>query len=548
MTQTIETNGIHLRRADEIDDLLKAVQKRLIPFIRAADDEIQAHKAGESAVSSAYVSQAHPEELEKQLPLSLPNNALGAEGLLTSLEAILEHSVNTFSPGFLDKLYAATNAPGIVSELILACLNTNLHVYHVSPALSLIERATTKALASLFGFNGPRAGGISVQGGSASNMTSIVIARNTLYPETKVHGNAAGGRKLILFTSAHGHYSIEKAAQACGFGSAAVVSVPVDSKTGAMSSKGLEQCVIDAKANGGTPFYINATAGTTVLGSYDPFAEIAEVAKRYGCWMHVDGSWGGSFIFSDSLRAKMAGVEMADSIAINPHKMLGVPVTCSFLLGKDLETFQKANTLKAAYLFHGEDDEEEVEREWTAPVDLADLTLQCGRRGDSLKLFLSWQYYGTKGYGKKIDNAYAVAKYFANLVNQEPDLVLVSEQTPPCLQMCFFFAPGGKLLYGKDKSQIEPAQSSQFKSLDLETRISKMNGRVTVAIADALVAKGFMVDFSPALEGQTEVGRFLRAVVNIQTSQETIHRLVSDIVELGRGITQKLRDSHKPSS
>ena len=170
-----------------------------------------------------------------------------------ALQPILKYSVNTFSPGFLDKLYAATNAPGIASDLVLSVLNTNLHVYQVSPALSLIERHTTKALAS-FDLDGPRAGGISVQGGSASNATSIVVARNTLYPQTKIHRKSHNGRQLVLFASAHGHYSIENGAQQCGFGSAAVVSVPVDPRTGSMRASMLESLILSAKNAGKTPF------------------------------------------------------------------------------------------------------------------------------------------------------------------------------------------------------------------------------------------------------------------------------------------------------
>lgn len=384
-----------------------------------------------------------------------------------------------------------------------------------------------------------------MQGGSASNMTSIVVARNTLFPETKTNGNAVGGRRLMLFTSAHGHYSIEKAAQACGFGSTAVVSVSVDPKTGAMRPKALEECILRAKAAGGTPFYINATAGTTVLGSFDPFVEIAEVAKRYNCWFHVDGSWGGSFVFSDSLRSKLKGVEMADSIAINPHKMLGVPLTCSFLLAKDLRTFQRANTSNAGYLFHTNEDEEEDDDEWVEPMDLADLTLQCGRRGDSLKMYLAWQYYGSKGYGDKIDRAYAVARHLADLVTKEQDLVLVSEQTPPCLQVCFYFAPGGRLLCGEADGQLRPTMRAGSKVVDLETQIGRMNGKVTAAIANALIARGFMVDFAPALDNQANVGKFLRVVVNLQTIPETTERLMKGVLELGKEVVSRMRKEYE---
>ncbi|KAK5680690.1 Glutamate decarboxylase 2, partial [Elasticomyces elasticus] len=205
-------------RAEEVRDVLNAVQDLLIPFIQSADDSATApQKAtnganGNGAQSgTALVDSKKPEELLEILQLELPQKGTKQEGLIEVLRKVLRYSVNTWHQGFLDKLYASTNAPGVASELILAALNTNVHVYQVSPALTVIEKYTGQQLAELFGLNGPRAGGISVQGGSASNTTSIVIARNNLFPETKSEGN--GGHRFVLFTSAHGHYSIEKAAQ-----------------------------------------------------------------------------------------------------------------------------------------------------------------------------------------------------------------------------------------------------------------------------------------------------------------------------------------------
>jgi len=233
----------------------------------------------------------------------------------------------------------------VASELLLSVLNTNLHVYQVSPVLTLIEKHTSRALAALFGFNGPHSGGVSQPGGSAANQSSIVIARNTMFPETKMDGY--GNKKFVLFTSAHGHYSVEKAAQMFGFGSNAVWNVPVD-VAGRMIPNELESLVVKARGQGFTPFYVNATAGTTVLGSYDPLNEIADICERHKLWLHIDGSYGGSVVFSDELRkGRLEGSERADSVCISPHKMLGVPVTCSFLLGKDLRQFHKAMTLPA---------------------------------------------------------------------------------------------------------------------------------------------------------------------------------------------------------
>lgn len=344
----------------------------------------------------------------------------------------------------------------------------------------------------------------------------------------------------MLFTSAHGHYSVEKAAQMLGMGSNAVWAVPID-KQGRMIPSELERLVQKAQAEGRTPFYVNATAGTTVVGSFDPFHEIAAICRKYNLWFHIDGSWGGSFVFSDKQRSKLAGAEKADSIAINPHKMLGVPVTCSFLLAADMRQFHRANTLPAGYLFHNEEPEAtenghngdalESELEVDSPEvwDLADLTLQCGRRADSLKLFLGWTYYGSKGYEQQIDTACDIAANLATLVSQHPDFILVSENPPPCLQVCFYYAPGKKMVYPRGE-------------VSKEVQRGKDNSKVTENITHAIVPKGFMVDFAPPSGDEDAVGngKFFRCVVNVLTTQETVESLVRAIEEVGPGIIERL--------
>lgn len=536
-------------RADEVQSLLRAVEDLLIPFIRSADENpFTSSKQYTNGVigslqrsATSLVDFKKPQELQEILQLNLPEKGARQEGLIEVLRSVLRYSVNTWHQGFLDKLYASTNAPGVAAELILAALNTNVHVYQVSPALTVIEKYTGKKLASLFGLNGRYAGGISVQGGSASNTTSIVIARNTLFPATKEDGN--GGYRFVLFTSAHGHYSIEKAAQMLGLGSRSVWSVPVD-KTGTMLPEELEKLIEKAKSEGRTPFYVNATAGTTVMGSFDPFDKIAAICKKHKLWLHVDGSWGGSFIFSDRQRHKLAGAEKANSIGINPHKMLGVPVTCSFLLAADIRQFHRANTLPAGYLFHNEDSEPssstngdssipEAELAVDSPEvwDLADLTLQCGRRADSLKLFLSWTYYGSEGYRRQIDSACEVAAHLATIVGENPDFILLSENPPPCLQVCFYYAPGKEFLYPRGGTMLD------------EPERGRQNSKVTEQITHALVNKGFMIDFAPPSGDEDAVGngKFFRCVVNILTTKDTAEGLVRAIEELGPGIIQNLK-------
>ena len=358
-----------------------------------------------------------------------------------------------------------------------------------------MEKATARALANRFGFTGPAAGGVTCQGGSSSNLTSLVVARNTLYPECKESGSRQ--YDFVVFTSAHGHYSVEKSAMVCGMGSSSVWKVPVD-EGGRMRAEELRKLVVKAKAEGKTPLYVNTTAGSTVRGSFDPFEEISSICKEHGLWMHIDGSWGGPAIFSAQHRWRLQGSHLADSLTVNPHKMMNTPTTCSFLLGPDMKVFNQANSTSAGYLFHGGAGDDV----W----DLADLTLQCGRRGDSLKLALAWLYYGANGFEKQIDHAFEMAKYLHRLVQESPNFVALSDAVPPCLQVCFYHAPGGKLA-------DEPAE----------------NTRHTQTLVHALVHRGFMVDYAPG-----NAGSFLRVVVNTQTLPGTVEGLMKAMEDIGK--------------
>lgn len=323
-----------------------------------------------------------------------------------------------------------------------------------------------------------------------------MIARNTLYPETKENGN--GSHRFTLFTSLHGHYSLEKAAQMFGLGSKNVIGVPVDS-IGRMIPAELDRLVKESKEKGETPFFVNATAGTTVLGSFDPFEELSTICKSHNLWLHIDGSWGGSVVFNDSYRySRLTGAHLANSIAVNPHKMLGVPMTCSFLLAADLRTFWSAMTLPAGYLFHNSSTSvDEI-------YDLADLTPQCGRRADSFKFYLALQYYGQAHFGELVGRAYENAEYLLLLLKQSSNFVTISPEPLPCLQVCFYFARSREL------------------SADVEG-----NSKVTADVASRLISRGFMIDFAPG-----EKGKFFRVVVNGGTTKGTLEGLVKALEEV----------------
>ena len=319
-----------------------------------------------------------------------------------------------------------------------------------------------------------------------------------------------------------------------------MITIPVDA-LGRMSPAALRSAILQAKSEGKTPLYVNATAGTTVLGPFDPFEAISAVCREFGLWMHVDASWGGAAVFSSRQRDKLGGAHLAHSLTVNPHKMLGVPVTCSFLLTPDLAVFHRANTLPVGYLFHGggggggggggdddDDDDDVVEDEKTRHAeeqegevkeedddddvwDLADLTLQCGRRGDGLKLALAWVFYGAAGFEAQVDGAFETAAHLATLIRDSADFELLSSSPPPCLQVCFYYAPGGV---------VSPDGAE--------------NTRRTRTMVARLVRRGFMIDYAPG-----ERGSFFRVVVNVQTLRGTVEGLLKALRDVGREVVRE---------
>ncbi|GME66936.1 unnamed protein product [[Candida] boidinii] len=503
--EKIQSN-LESNRAQELEDIILPAIQKIVEQVRDTD-------AGKADIGPRF---ENPKELYSILKLDDPkifDKPLQGKpnDVVAVFDSILKNSVNTWHPGFMDKLYASTNPIGLLSDILLSTLNTNSHVFTVSPALTIIERFVSRKYANLFGFTDANAGGLTFSGGSWSNITSLHMARSILFPETKLSGNS--NKNFVVFTSVHSHYSVEKACILLGLGADAMVKIPVDSN-GRMKVDILENKIVEAINSGKTPLYINGTAGTTVFGSYDPFEEISVVAKKYKLWFHIDGSWGGNSIFSETKRKYLKGSHLADSITSNPHKMLGVPTTCSFLLVPNERVFQQANSLAAPYLFHNTREEDEN-------FDLADGTMGCGRRADSLKFYLGWLYYGTEGYAKRVDHAYAIGEYFAKKINKIPGFHLISDIPPPCLQICFYYNPKLK----SETLKFEDIEGSDYT-------------KTTRYIATKLHSTGkFLVDYAPnpddALTGNNR-GEFFRVVFNSPIiNSDIIDNLIDDIINIG---------------
>ncbi|CAG8463253.1 6639_t:CDS:2 [Paraglomus brasilianum] len=499
-SQELHEKPILCQDATELDALVSTMKDLMVEHVD------NSRKPG-----ALVVDYKSPEELKKLVDLELSEEGIGIDGLMPLLQTVLRYSVNTWNPRFMDKLYAGTNPVGVISEMLIALLNANSHVYHVSPVLTLMEYAVSARLAKMLGL-GENSGGITCAGGSFSNQLAMITARNHMFPEIKAQGYNQFGKKLIVYTSSAGHYSIVKTAMALGLGSDNVVKVPCDDE-GRMRIDDLVRLINRSISLEETPFFINATAGTTVLGAFDPLRSIGEIAKRYNIWYHIDGSWGGSLIFSENKKHLVDGSEMADTFTLNPHKMLGAPQQCSFLLARDHRIFARSNSLGAGYLFHGNE------------YDLGNGTVGCGRRSDSVKFFLGWKVFGIRGYGARIEHALKMAKYLAKLVSNHPRFQLIIE--PPSLQICFWYIPEGL------PAELEKRDYNQYK-----TKLSE----ITKEIHRRIVQRGkFLFDYAPLTLGRLELPLFFRVVVNAPSVNEAhLDELVEEIESMGSGILEWL--------
>ena len=178
-------------------------------------------------------------------------------------------------------------------------------------------------------------------------------------------------------------------------------------------------------ANGCTPFYVNATAGTTVLGAFDDINQLADVCEAYDLWLHVDGAYCGAVIFSEEYKHLVKGSERSDSFSYNAHKMLGTPLSSSIFLTKHKEQLRKSFSNEAEYLYQtGADD-----------FDLGKTSMQCGRRNDALKFWTLWKSVGTNGLRDIVDKQFELAAFSRNYVRNHPDYTEYG--IPDSVSICF---------------------------------------------------------------------------------------------------------------
>uniref|UniRef100_A0A8B9KGZ0 Cysteine sulfinic acid decarboxylase n=1 Tax=Astyanax mexicanus TaxID=7994 RepID=A0A8B9KGZ0_ASTMX len=239
-----------------------------------------------------------PEELRALMDLELGEHGESQQQLLKRVRDVAKYSVKTNHPRFFNQLFSGVDYHALTGRLLTETLNTSQYTYEVAPVFVLMEDVVLRKLRSLVGWS--EGDGIFCPGGSVSNMYAMNIARYWAFPQVKTQGLWAVPR-LAVFTSQESHYSMKKSAAFLGIGTENIYHVKVD-ESGRMIPEDLEAKIVHAKSQDAVPFFVNATAGTTVQGAFDPLNRIADISERNGMWMHVDVRLAHTFITYSSLR------------------------------------------------------------------------------------------------------------------------------------------------------------------------------------------------------------------------------------------------------
>jgi len=364
-----------------------------------------------------------PQRIDPAAPgidLALGPHGRSFDDVVTSLSAILAATPSSASPRFFSQLFAGRDPVATMAEMLAPVANTSMYTFKVAGPQVLVEREVLRHMLGHVGW--PDGEGSFCPGGSLANLTAMLLARNEALPEARERG--VQGCSPRIYTSAASHYSIRKSAGILGLGRAHVREVPCD-RADRMDVAALERMLSEDGDRGHLPLVVVATSGPPVAGADDPVRGMAAVARERGVWLHVDGALGASALLSRHHRHLLDGMESADSLSWNPHKMMGVPLSCSVVLLRRSGLLTKHLNESADYLFQADGD----------PLNPGTRSIQCGRRNDALKLWAAWRHHGDAGYENRIDRVFDLAAFAARAIADDSELELVLP--PESVNVCF---------------------------------------------------------------------------------------------------------------
>ncbi len=426
----------------------------------------------------------------------ISEGGLTGESLSQFITAYLSTTTRLHHPAYLAHQVAVPHYAGAIAALIDSFTNNAMAIYEMGPGAASIEYYIINWLLEKVGWQPAPlnmqgahkqdfGGGVLTHGGSLANLTALIAARARVAPEVWQEGNPPD---LALLVPAESHYSIARAAGILGIGRNAIYPLDVDER-GRVLPDQLSSVYKRVKNNGKRVVALVANACSTAVGLYDPLHEIGEFCQEHKLWLHVDGAHGASALLSDTYKTLLKGVELADSLTWDAHKLMRTPALCAALLVRDHQTLDHAFKQEASYLFH--------EKEQPG-FDFIQRTVECTKAGLGLKLFFVLAALGERGVAEYIERQFRLTMEAYEYIRQLPDFECAVE--PQSNILCFRAKDGG------NEEQL--------------------------AVREKLTAQGDFYISTTAFNGK----RYLRFVaMNPNTTMDDIKRLVSEIRHLRIG-------------
>ncbi|MBC8028654.1 MAG: aspartate aminotransferase family protein [Pyrinomonadaceae bacterium] len=492
--------------------------------LRPADSSLEISRAALDELSSQvtqlvadYYSQirslpvfpeTHAGKTSGQLGTLLPTEGESIADLLEDCRRILSGSRHNGHPRFFGYVASPSTAPGAFADLIASTVNVNVTSWRSGPAATEVERTVIGWLAEMIGYgnDNQKAHGLLTSGGSMANFTALLIAHRANCDPQVSQAGLWNSQPMTIYASSEIHMSIPKAADLLGLGRQNVRLVECDGRFRMNVSDLRERIAADLK-NGLKPFCVVGSSGTVNTGAVDPLAEIADVAHEFDLWFHVDGAYGALATLDQSKRPLFAGLERADSVSLDPHKWLYVPLDSGCLLFRDEARARAAFSFdEADYIKVHEQNEDEAFAFWNYGPELS-------RRFRALKIWLTLRYYGVDRIAAAISEDNALAAYLGERVAEAGDFELLA--APELSICCFRYVPPG--LLAKPEG-LDDAFNSE---------LDELNNQIMLA-----VQRGGRAYLSSATLG----GRFaLRAcITNFRTTRADIDQTLDIIRDAAR--------------
>lgn len=370
--------------------------------------------------SKPVINQQAFNHIIEELDLSsyLKDKRLSEKNLNTFIEKYLSFSTRLHQPSYMAHQVSAPHQTGALGSFIDGFTNNAMAIYEMGPAASSIEYFMINWLLELIGWipaplssdqimeKENYGGGVLTHGGSLANLTAMIAARSNLDPGIWQNGNP---NNLAILAPAGTHYSIERAAGIIGIGLNSVYHMDVD-KRGAIIPEKLDTMYESIIYDGKIPMALVANGCSTSVGIYDPIDEIGDFCNEKNLWLHIDGAHGASILLSEKYKHYLKGIEKADSVIWDTHKMMRVPTLCAALLVKDHKTIDNAFQQEASYLFHEKDQ---------PGFDFLQRTVECTKAGLGLKFFMTVAGMGTKKLSDYLENQNELAEAAYSYINKQ---------------------------------------------------------------------------------------------------------------------------------